>query len=174
MKREVDELRAARHVLDVVRDVRELKPLLVEHVAHDALDLSDEAWIDEGIEPDDRVRVFQLLVDLRHFELLRPDVIDDLDALALLHVVGQDLADRAIRERVVLDVDEEVIEEVRAPQPMEIFLDRFFGLVRIRNPYAFRRAALLQLDVIQVGLRLDERLITLRLEARCNEEHDRA
>jgi hypothetical protein len=44
------------------------------------------------------------------------DVVDDLDPLPLLHVVGHQLADDAVLEDVVVDLDREVVEEVRVPE----------------------------------------------------------
>ena len=80
----------------------ELEALLRHHVADDAFDLPDQAGIDERVEADLRVGFLQLLVDLRDLDLLGADVVDDLDALPLLHVVGDDLADHAVGELVVL------------------------------------------------------------------------
>ena len=113
--------------------------------------------IDEGVEADLGVRVLQLLVDLRDLDLLRPDVVDDLDALPLLHVVGDDLADRPVGELVVADVDPEVVEEIGVPQAVEVVLDGLLARVVVGDPLVLRRGAELLLDVIQVGLRLDDR-----------------
>ena len=88
-----------------------------------AFDLADQRRVDEGVEPDLRVRFLQLLVDLRGLDLLRADVVDDLDALPLLHVVGDQLADHAVREHVVVGLDREVVEEVGGPQPLEVVAD---------------------------------------------------
>ena len=52
---DVNQLRAALDLLDVVADVGELEPLLAQHVADDALDLADQAGVDERIKADDGV-----------------------------------------------------------------------------------------------------------------------
>ena len=122
----------------------------------------------------DGVLFLQLLVDLRHFDLLGADVVDDLDALPLLHVVGDELADHAVGEGVVLDVDPEVVEEVRVPQTMEVVEDGLLARIVVRDPDALGRPARFQLDVIQVGLRVDERRAALRLEAGRDQVDDRA
>ena len=134
---DVDQFRAAGDLLDVVGDVRELEALLSQHVPDDPFDLADERGVDEGVEADLCVGVLQLLVDLRDLDLLRADVVDDLDALPLLHVVGDDLADRAVGELVVADVNPQVVEEVRVPQAMEVVLDRLLGRRRRRTPTGF-------------------------------------
>ena len=56
------------------------------------------------------------------------DVVDDLDALPLLHVVGDELADDAVRERVVADLDRQVVEEVGVPQPLEVVAGSIFSV----------------------------------------------
>ena len=174
VEREVDQLGAAGDFLDLGRDFGELEALLTQHVADDAGDLADQAGIDEGVEADLGVGVLQLLVDLRRLDLLGADVVDDLDALPLLHVVGHDLADRAVGELVVADVDEQVIEEVRVPQPVEVLEDDLLAVVVPGNPHALRRQAGLQLDVIEVGLGLDDRGVALGLEARRDEQDHRS
>jgi hypothetical protein len=60
------------------------------------------------------VALAELLVDLGAVDLLAALVVDDLDPLPLLHVVGDDLADDAVVEGEVVDLDREVLEEVRA------------------------------------------------------------
>jgi hypothetical protein len=134
---------------------------------------ANQRRIDERVEADLRVRLFQLLVDLRDLDLLRSGVVDDLDALPLLHVVGHHLADGSVGELVVGDLDEQVVEEVGVPQPVEIVLDDFLGGVGVRDPLPLRRRAGFQLDVIEVGLRFDDRRAALRLEARRDVEDDR-
>ena len=161
-------------LLDLVRHVGELEALLAQHLADDAFDLPDQAGIDEGVETDHRVVFLQLLVNLRDLDLLRSDVVDDLDALPLLHVVGDDLADRPVGELVVAGVDPEVVEEVGVPQPVEVVDDHLLGRVVVRQPDAFRRPALFQLDVIEIGLRLDDRRVALGFEAGRDEEDDGA
>ena len=170
---DVHQLRPAGNLLDLGRHLRELEALLAQHVADDARHLANEAGIDEGVEPDLRVRVLQLLVDLRRLDGLAADVIDDLDALPLLHVVGDDLADRAVGELVVGRLDEQVVEEVRVPETVEVLFDRLLGGIVVGDPDAFGRPALFQLDVIQIGLRLDYRRAALRLEAGAEGEDDR-
>ena len=173
VKRQVHQLRAAGNLLDLGRDARELKALLLHHVQDDALNLAHQSGIDEGVEPNLRVSLLQLLVDLRRLDFLRAEVVDDLDALPLLQVVGDDLADRAVGELVVADVDPQVVEELRVPQPVKVFFERFLRVRVVGQPHALRRLALFQLDVIEVGLRLDDGLVALGLEARRDEQHDR-
>ena len=170
---QMHELRPARDVLDLVRDLRELEALLPQHVADDALDLADQPWIDERVEADLRARLLQLLVDLRDLDLLRAHVVDDLDALALLHVVDDELADHAVGEGIVARFDPEVVEEVGVPQPVEVLEDRLLGRLVVRHPDVLGGPALLQLDVVEVGLRLDDRGAALRLEAGAEGEDDR-
>src|SRR4051812_17661299 len=170
---DVHQLRTAGNFLDLGRDRGELEALFAQHVADDPRHLANETRVDERVEADLRVRVLQLLVDLRDFDFLRADVVDDLDALPLLHVVGDDLPDGAVRERVVIRLEEEVVEEVGVPQPMEVFLDGLLAAVVVRNPDAFGRAALFQLDVIEIRLRLDHRRAALPFEARAEGEDDR-
>ncbi len=49
-----------------------------------------------------------------------PDVVDDLDPLPLFHAVHDDLAQDAVRVPHVVHLDDEVVEEVRPPQPLEV------------------------------------------------------
>ncbi len=174
VEREVDQFGAAGDFLDLGRDFGELEALLTQHVADDAGDLADQAGIDEGVEADLGVGVLQLLVDLGRLDLLGADVVDDLDALPLLHVVGHDLADRAVGELVVADVDEQVVEEVGVPEPVEVLEDDLLAVVVPGNPHALRRQAGLQLDVVDVGLGLDDRGVALGLEARGDEQDHRS
>ena len=51
--------------------------------------------------------------------------------------------------------------------------DHLLGRVVVRHPDALATARWLQLDVIEVGLRFDDRRVALRLEARRDEEDDR-
>ena len=168
VERQVDELRStARDFFDLGRDLGELEALVAHHVAHDARYLADQTGIDERVEANLRVGVLQLLVDLRDLDPLGPDVVDDLDALPLLHVVDDDLADDAVGEGVVAHVDPEVVEEVGRPQPLEVLEDDLFSAVVVRAPELLGRLAddVLELGVIEVGLEVDQRDVALRLEA---------
>ena len=169
MEGQVHELGPTGHLLDLVGHLRVLKAFFLHHLAHDRFDLLHEAGIDERVEADLRHHFLQLLVDLRGLELLRTDVVDDLHALPLLHVVSDHLADDAVRERVVGDLNPEVVQEVRVPQAPEVFADRVLGRVVVRHPHAFRGPALLQLDVIEVRFRVDDRRTALSFEARGDE-----
>jgi len=91
VERDVDQFGPPGTSLMSVRDGGELESPSPQHVADDALDLAHQGGVDEGVEADLGVGVLQLLVDLRHFNLLGADVVDDLDALPLLHVVRDDL-----------------------------------------------------------------------------------
>jgi hypothetical protein len=101
MEAEVDRLGRRTDRLDLRLHVGVLIALLGVEVADDAGDLLDEAGIDEGVERDPDPLLLQLVVDFRHLDFLRADVVDNLDALSLLHVVHDDLADHAVREHVV-------------------------------------------------------------------------
>ena len=114
---------------------------------------ADLAGIDEGVEPDRDALLLQLLFDLRLVDFLQTLVVDDLDPLALLHVVDDHLADDAVREAVILDADREVVEEVRRPQALEVFADDLLGRFVVRNPLVVgSRSAGTALDVVQVGV----------------------
>jgi hypothetical protein len=134
VEREVDGLRVGAHRLDLGLDGRVLVALVAVHSAHDRRDVIHEARVDERVEVDLQVLLLQLLFDLRLLDFLRSDVVDDLDALPFFHVVDDQLADHAVREAVVLDVDDEVVEEVRRIQPLEVADRRLLGLVVPRNP----------------------------------------
>ena len=121
-----------------------------------------------------RFELLQLLVDLRRVDLLRAGEIGaDLDALPLFHVVGDHLADHPVRERVVGGLDPQVVEEVGVPEAIEVFADRLLDRLVVGHPVALRRRARLELDVIQVGLGLDDRLVALGLPAREDQVDDR-
>ncbi len=108
---------------------------------------------------------FSALFDLRLVDLLQALVVDDLDPLPLLHVVDDQLADDAVRERVVLDPDGQVIEEVGRPQPLEVFANDLLGRLVVGHPPVRRADWPAQLDVVEVGVRLDDREATLLFEA---------
>ncbi len=168
-ERQVDQFRAAGQQLDLGRDGRELVALLPKHVEDDLLHLAHHAGIDERVEPDDGALLLQLVVDLRPLEVLRSDVVDDLDALALLHVVGDQLADDAVRERIVGHLDREVVEELDPPQVLEVLPERLGRLhVVPARPVAGLRIAGLRMDVEEIGFRLDDRRVALFREAQTN------
>ena len=171
---EVHQLRSAWHLDDFVLHVRILKPLVTEHVADNALDLPNESRIDERVEADLRVGFFQLLVDLGDLDFLGADVVDDLDALPLLHVVGDDFSDRAVGEFVIRVFDPEVVEELGVPETIEVGVNHVQALAGPRHPLVSRGRAEFQLDVIQVGLWFDHRGVALRVEARRDIQHDGA
>src|SRR5258706_3054752 len=164
VERQVDDLRAARHRLHLRRHLGVLKTLLLEHVAHEARDLPYEARIDERVEPDYGHRLFQPLVDLRRLDFLRADVVDDLDALTLFHVVRDQLALDAVREHVRLPLDPQVVEKAGGPEIEKILVDLFLGRVVIGGPLALRRPGRLEVDVVEVRLVVDERRTALCVE----------
>ena len=104
--------------------------------------------------------------------LLQALVVDDLDPLALLHVVDDHLADDAVREAVVLDPDRQVVEEGRRPQPLEVLANRLLDCLVVGNPLARDRRP--KLDVVQVGVGLDHRIAALLLEAEDDPEDHRS
>ena len=92
VERQMDQLRSAWQLLDCVGDLGVLIALLGHQAADDALDAPDQPGIDERVETDLEVLFLQLVVDLRLLDLLAALVVDDLDALALLHLVDDALA----------------------------------------------------------------------------------
>ncbi len=157
VEREVHQLRTGGQFLDLVRDLGELVALLRHHVAHDAFDLADQRGIDERVEPDRDAFFLQLVVDLGLLQLLAADVVHDLDALALLHLEDDALADDAVRVVVVDDLDRQVVEEVGRPEPLEVLEQRLLGLLGVGRPHVSRRPRDLRLDVIEVRLGVDDR-----------------
>src|SRR5262249_38638862 len=111
------------------------------------------------------------LVDLRRLELFGSGVFDDLNALPLLHVVDNDLANHTVRKDVVERFDLQIIEEVRGPEATEVLFERHFNRVVVCHPHILRRTTWLRLDVIEIGLRLDDGGSTLLLKA-WNEDID--
>ena len=124
----------------------------------------EEVAVEERVEPQLEPAHPELIVDVGALENLDRRalpvlVVDDLDPLALLHVVGDQLADHAVGEGVVRGLDREVLEEVRGPEALEVVEHPPFGLVGIRHPDPVARPARLGLDVIEIGLRFDERFV---------------
>jgi hypothetical protein len=169
-ERQVHQLRTARHLGDRVRHRRSLESLLEQQIPNHALDLADQAAVDERVEPDVRVQLLQLLVDLRRLDRLRSGVVDDLDPLALLEIERDVLADDAVAVRDVGDVDPQVVEEPGVPQPLEI-VER--GLHVVRGPDLLRGTARLRVHVVQVGLRIDDRQIALGRERDLDDPDER-
>ena len=162
---QMDDLRAAGQRHDLGSDLRVLEALLLEHVADDAGDFPHERGVDEGVEADLRHQILQPLVHLRDFDFLRADVVDDLHALPFFDVVRDQLADDAVREAVFLLLDPEILQEVRAPQSREVLVDFLLGRFVPRRPLPLRRQARWQMDVIKVGLGLDDCGAALLFEA---------
>ena len=172
-KTTLHQLGPARQLLDARLDLGELVALLRHHAAQDAFDPAHGALIEERIEPQRDARLLHLLVDLGAVDLARPGVVDDLDARPLFHVEDDVLAHHAVGVRRVARPRSEVVEEVGRPQPLEVLEQRLLGLLVEGHPDAVERPARLRLDVIEVGLRLDERLVD-RLEPQFDEPHQRA
>ena len=149
---QVHQLGPARHLLDLVRDLANWNPFSFIMSRTMPSTFFTSAGIDERVEADLGVGLLQRLVDLGRLDLLRAGVVDDLDALTFFDVVDDQLAHHAVRERVVLHLDRDVVEEVGAPQPLEVFADRLLGRLVVRDPDALGRPARLQLNVVEVGL----------------------
>ena len=94
VERDVHRLGLTGHRLDLVRHLAVEIALFGQHAADDHLGAAQDAVVEERIHADGDVLLAQLLVDLRRLDLLAADVVDDLDPLALLHVVDDDLAER--------------------------------------------------------------------------------
>jgi hypothetical protein len=102
------------------------------------------------------------------------EVRSDLEPLPFLHVVRDHLSDHAVGELVVVDLDRQVVEEVRIPETMEVVEHRLLGRVVVGHPDALGRLAGLELNVIKVGGRLDDGLVPLGLPAGRDQIHDRS
>ena len=119
--------------------------------------------------------LLQLFFDLRLSTFFDADVVDDLDALALLHVVDDHLADDAVRVAHIAHLDDEVVEEVRRPQPLEVGERRLLRGVVVREPLVRSTAGCpSQLHVIEVGVGLDDRAAALLFEAQHHGGQERA
>ena len=68
-------------------------------------------------------------------------------------------------KRVVLDADREVVEEVRRPQPLEVLADDLLGRLVVRHPLRSGSCRRPHLDVIEVGIGLDDGEAALLFEA---------
>ena len=175
VERHVHRLARGADRLDLGLHLDVLVALLGVHVADDPGDLADEALIDERVQRDPQVLLLQLVVDLRLLDLLRSDVVDDLDALPLLHVVEDDLADDAIAEDVVVGFRRQVVEEVGGDQALEVRDDDLVDLLVIRHPFVLGGHAdvALHLDVVEVGLGVHGGRSPLLFEARADLEDHR-
>ena len=120
VERHVHQLRTALDLLDLRLHLGELMPFRRVDLADGARDAPQQAGIDERVEPNLELLLFQLVVDLRLVDLVGADVVDDLDPLPLLHVVDHDLPDHAIGEAHVAHLGNQIVEEVRTPQPLEV------------------------------------------------------
>ena len=170
-------LRAARDWLVHRLDLRVLKAFLDHHLADDVGDAFLGGLIDERIEPDGDAELAKSFLDLRLLDFFGAFVIDGvLDALALLHLVEDDLADDPVRERIVNGLDREIGQEIGGPERFEILREHLLdgGVVRLPLVLGGQADVVLPLDVIQVGLRLDERHIPLLFEAEDDVVHDRS
>ena len=156
-----------------MRDLGVGEPLLRHHLVEHVLDAAQRVLVEEGVEPQLDPFFLQLLGNLRAVDVLRPLVVHDLDALALLHVVQHDLADDAVGEPVIGDFDGEVVEEVGPPQPLEVVhRDPLMGVVP-RHPDVLGRQAGAELDVIEVRFGLDDRGTALLCETGNDQVYDR-
>ena len=165
VERHVHQLGSAGHRRDLVIHFGVGEALLGHHRPQHGLHPPDHALIEERIEPQLDATLPQLLFDLGAIDLLAALVFHDLDPLALLHVVGRDHAHGAVRERVLLELDRQVLEEAGRPQRLEVGEHRPLRRIVQRHEHALRRLAGPQLDVIHVGLVLDGREPALALEA---------
>src|SRR4029453_6415166 len=104
---------------DRVSDLGILIALFGHQAADDALDAPDQPGIDERVETNLEALFLQLLVDLRLLHLLAALVVDDLDALALLHLVDDALPDHAVGIGICDGLDRQILEKVRGPEALE-------------------------------------------------------
>ncbi|MEZ5284458.1 MAG: hypothetical protein R2712_06550 [Vicinamibacterales bacterium] len=169
---DLDQLRAAGQGLDRRVDLGELVPLLGHQALDDALDAPDHALVEEGVEAERDAELLHLLVHLGALHLVGAGVVHDLDPRPLLHVVHDPLADHAVTVGVVVHLDPEVVEEAGAPEALEVLEQRLLGVIRIGHPHPVGRPAGLGLDVVEVGLGLDEGLVD-RVEPQLERADDR-
>src|SRR4029453_995403 len=172
VERQMDQFRSAWQLFDCVSDLGILIALFGHQATDDALDAPDQPGIDERVETNLEVLFLQLVVDLRLLDLLAALVVDDLDALALLHLVDDALPDHAVGIGIVDDFDRQILEEVGGPETLEVLDEDLLGLLVVRYPDPIGRPAHLRLDVIQVRLRLDDRHVTLRGERQLDEPNE--
>ena len=95
---------------------------------------------------------------------LGADVVHDLDPLPLLHVEDRQLAEDAVGIPDVANVDRQIVEEARGPQPPEVAHQGLFERLVVGNPPVLARTAGACLDVIKVGVRIDDGRPALLLE----------
>ena len=164
VEHDLHELGAGRQRLDARRDLGELVALVRHERLDDALHAPDDGLVEERVEAQRDAELLHLLVDLGALDLRRSRVVDDLDARALFHVVDDSLARHAVGKRRIDRFNPEVVEEAGGPQPLEVLEQRLLGLVVERHEHAFGRAAQRGLDVIEIGLRFDDRFVD-RMEA---------
>src|ERR1043166_523659 len=93
--------------------------------------------------------------------------------VAFDHVVGHELADDAVRERVISNIDCQISELMIFPEPFEVLQDYLLSGRIIGDPVSDGWAAGLQLNVVKIRNWVDARPSTLALETRRNEIHDR-
>ncbi len=183
-ERHVHQLRAAGDRRDRVVNLGVGEALLRHHLVEDRVDATQRVVVAERIQAQLEPLLFQLLGNLGAVDVLRALVVDDLDALALLHVVDDDLPDDAVGENIVsqggagragriADLNSKVIEKIRRPQALEVVRRQLLRAGIPRHPHVLRGQARTELDVIQIRLWFDDRGPALLREARDNLEHDR-
>ena len=133
----------------------------------------DDGLVEERVEAERDAQLLHLLVDLGALDLGRAGVVDDLHARAFFHVINHTLRLHAVFERLVDRLNPQVVEEAGRPQPLEVVEQRPLGRLVVRHPHALGRAAERRLDVIEVGLRLDDRFVD-RVEPDLGLRNDRA
>jgi hypothetical protein len=115
--------------------------------------------IEERVETELDAELLHFLVDLGALDLRGTRVVHDLHARPLFHVVDDAVAHDAVGERLVDLFNPQVVEEVGGPQPLEVVAQLLLSLFVIRRPEVLGRSAEGRLDVIEIGLGLDDRFV---------------
>jgi hypothetical protein len=134
-------LAGSAYALRLVLDGAERTALPGQHPTDDRLHAARLGHVIEGVDPDLRLALLELVLDAGRRQLLRAAVVDDLDALALRDAEDDDLAVGA-----VIGFELQVFEEARVPQPPEV----------LAQPPLVEGVAWLRLYVVEQRLGLQE------------------
>jgi hypothetical protein len=136
--------------------------LLGQHLLDDLLDLARLRRVVERVDLDLGVRLLERVLDVAGGQVLAAPEVHDLDALPLGDLESHHLAARAVH-----DLDLQVVEEARVPQPLEVLpeLALVVGLARLRGDVE-EEGLLLEVLVVEDLDPLDDRRRLTRRRAR--------